>query len=87
VVEREHRQVAEPLRCHVARLADLRAGFAAAAARWWPVLTTSACARHSGPTSERNGRAESSPSSKQTLATGFSGDSALSVIATTRTPR
>ena len=47
------------------------------------MLTTSACARQSGATSERNGRVESSPSSKQTSAAGFSGDRALSVIAIT----
>ena len=62
------------------------APFVGAASRW-PVLTTRACARQSGATSERNGREESSPSSKQTSAAGFSGDSALSVMAITETPR
>ena len=87
--------IGRPLRALIARLHCLprrrRAGLRSPASpeppSRWPVLTTSACARQSGATSERNGRDESSPSSKQTSAAGFSGESALSVMATTETPR
>ncbi len=57
------------------------------AVRRWPVLTTSACARHSGATSDRKAGFGPCPSSKHTLAAGFSGDSAVSVMAITGTPR
>ena len=59
----------------------------AASASSLPTLTTRDWARHSGSTSERNGRSLASPRSKATVALRASGLTALSVITTTGTPR